>query len=195
MAKAYTHLSDTYKYEHERLKFAFGQRLRKETLNGIHRKIKLLKRILAESDQVAAFEDSNKVALSPRSVRNLVGYWRHADRVYALLLSSWICPCKQSHCAHLWLQHRTSPSFDFRMLVLFAPKGCNTSKSSPWQQHGIQIEWTSSTSDVGNQVVASALVPTPKIPMQLPAIVNQPRRLGGLSRKAKGKQPIKACVR
>lgn len=33
------------------------------------RKIKLLGRILAESDQIAAFERSNKVALSPRSVK------------------------------------------------------------------------------------------------------------------------------
>ncbi|KAM0715319.1 hypothetical protein Q7P37_008817 [Cladosporium fusiforme] len=194
MAKAFTHLSETYKYERERFKFAIGHRLRKEILDSIHRKIKLLRRILAESDQVAIFEQSNKVALSPRSVKNLIGYWRHADRVYALLLSSWICPCKQNHCAHLWLQHRTSPSFDFQMLVLFAPKGCNTSMKPLWQQHGLQIEWTSSTADVGKQMIASALLSAPQLPMQPPAIVDQRGRFGGLARKGKGKQVAKACV-
>lgn len=194
MAKAYTHLSDTYKYEHERFKFALGRRLREETLDSIRRKIKLLGRILAESDQIASFEQSNKVALSPRSVKNLVGYWRHADRVYSLLLSSWVCPCKQNHCAHLWLQHRTTPSFDFRMLVLFAPKGCNTAGTPPWQQHGIQIEWTSSADNVASQILATAALPSPRIPMQPSRTIGRNDRVGILARKGKGRT-AKACAR
>lgn len=194
MARAYTHLSDKYKYEHDRIKFALGRRLREEILDSIRRKIKLLGRILAESDQIAAFEQSNKVALSSRSVKNLVGYWRHADRVFSLLLLSWVCPCKQNHCAHLWLQHRTTPRFDFRMLVLFAPKGCNTAATPPWQQHGIQIEWTSSADNVANRIIATAAFPSPRIPMQPSRIVGRNDTIGSLARKGKGKT-VKACAR
>jgi hypothetical protein len=108
MPKVYTRLADRYKHEHDRLKFAFSKAQREEILSEVHAKIEWLRNILAISDQLAAFEDSSKLIVSRQSVENLMGYWKHADRIFELLLSSWVCPCQQTHCAHLWLQHRTS---------------------------------------------------------------------------------------
>jgi hypothetical protein len=162
MVKAYDRLVDRYDHEHARLKFAFSQHQRNEILGSIHQKIQTLERILETSDQVASFEQCVRKAVSPRTVNDLVGYWRHADRIYALISSSWVCGCKQSHCAHLWLQHRTTAGFELRMLVLFEASSCHTSTTAPWQQHGIQIVLKSPDGRLPNQVCASTLLPPRK---------------------------------
>ena len=113
MLQAYTQLTEKYKHGRDKLKFATSKGQRDEALSEIRAKIKRLERILAASDQVAAFEEPSKLAVSRQSVSNLMGYWKHADRIFALLLSSWVCPCRQKHCAHLWLQHGRLPISNF----------------------------------------------------------------------------------
>jgi hypothetical protein len=76
-----------------------------------------------------------------------------------LLLSSWVCPCRQTHYAHLWLQHRTSAHFEIGMLVMFAPASSNLSQVAPWQQHGLKIEWASLKDSVAKQIVTAAFMP------------------------------------
>jgi hypothetical protein len=195
MLKAYTRLTDRYKHEHNRLKFAISKDQRDETLSDIHAKIKKLERILAASDQVAAFEEPSKLAVSRQSVNNLMGYWRHADRIFALLLSSWVCPCRQTHCAHLWLQHRTSAHFEFRMLVMFAPANSNSSQVAPWRQHGLKIEWASLSDPVASKIVATALMPSPQKVVLPSAIAGQRVKSGILSRLSKANRPAKASIR
>lgn len=195
MLKSYTRLTDKYKHGCEKLKFATSKDQRDEVLSEIHGRIKKLERILAASDQVAAFEEPSKLAVSRQSVNNLMGYWKHADRVFALLLSSWVCPCRQTHCAHLWLQHRTSAHFEFRMLVMFAPANSNSSLVAPWRQHGLKIEWASLKDHVATQIVTTALVPTPQRPILPSAIAGQRVKTGILSRHKKGERPAKASIR
>jgi hypothetical protein len=195
MLKAYTRLTDRYKHEHNRLKFAISKDQRDETLSEIHAKIKKLERILAASDQVAAFEEPSKLGVSRQSVNNLMGYWRHADRIFALLLSSWGCPCRQTHCAHLWLQHRTSAHFEFRMLVMFAPANSNSSQVAPWRQHGLKIEWASLNDPVASKIVATALMPPPQKVVLPSAIAGQRVKSGILSRLNKANRPAKPSIR
>lgn len=195
MLKSYTRLKDKYKNGYEKLKFATSKDLRDEILSDIHAKIEKLERILAASDKVAAFEAPSKLEVSRQSVDNLVGYWKHADRIFALLLSSWVCPCRQTHCAHLWLQHRTSAHFEFRMLVMFAPKNSNTSPVAPWQQHGLKIEWASLKDPVAKQLVNTvAMPPTQKLVVSS-AVAGQRVRSGILSRHRKASKPAKASIR
>lgn len=195
MAKAYTSLLSRYQHEHDRLKFTLSQHRRSEIMGSIRQKIEKLEKILTASDQVAAFQQSNKVAVSPRSVKSLIGYWRHADRIYALISSSWVCSCKQSHCAHLWLQHRTTDSFEFRMLMLFAPTSCTTSPTSRWQQHGIQIDLKRLDDQLSTQMIASALIQSPKKPLQPASVVGKVSRPSILSRKCKQGEATKTSVR
>jgi hypothetical protein len=173
MLQAYTRLTDKYKHGRDKLKFATSKGQRDEALSEIRVKIQRLERILAASDQVASFEEPSKLAVSRQSVSNLMGYWKHADRIFALLLSSWVCSCRQKHCAHLWLQHRTSARFEFRMLVMFAAKNKNPSLSAPWQQHGLKIEWTSLEDPVAKQLVAASAVAGQRLK---PAILSGQRR-------------------
>jgi hypothetical protein len=191
MLKSYTRLKDKYRCGCERLKFATSKDQRDEILSEIRSKIKKLQDILAASDQVAAFEESSKLAVPRQSVNNLIGYWKHADRIFALLLSSWVCPCRQTHCAHLWLQHRTSAHFEFRMLVMFAPTNSNSSLVAPWQQHGLKIEWASFRGPVA--VVDTALMPSPQKLVMPSSIAGQRPRPGILSRHGKTNKPAKAA--
>ena len=195
MLKSYTRLREKYKNGCEKLKFATSKDQRDEILSEIHAKIKKLERILAASDQMAAFEEPSKLAVSRQSVSNLMGYWKHADRIFALLLSSWVCPCRQTHCAHLWLQHRTSAHFEFRMLVMFAPANSNSSLVAPWQQHGLKIEWASLKDPAAKQLVTAVVMPPPQRLVIPSAIAGQHRRPGILSRREKGIKSAKASIR
>lgn len=195
MLKSYTRLKDKYRSSCERIKFATSKDQRVEILSEIHAKIKKLERILAASDQVVAFEEPSKLVVSRQSVNNLMGYWKHADRIFALLLSSWVCPCRQTHCAHLWLQHRTSAHFEFRMLVMFAPKNSNSSLVAPWQQHGLKIEWASLKGPIVQQIVNTTLVPPPQKLIVPSAIAEKQGRPGILSRREKGIKSAKASIR
>lgn len=162
MLQAYTRLTEKYKHGRDKFKFATSKGQRDEALSEIRAKIKKLERILGASDQVAAFEEPSKLAVSRQSVSNLMGYWKHADRIFALLLSSWTCACRQQHCGHLWLQHRTSAHFEFRMLVMFAATNDNPSLAAPWQQHGLKIEWTAFEDPVAKRLLATALTSLPQ---------------------------------
>ena len=71
MLKSYTRLKDKYKQGCEKLKFANSKDQRGEILSEIHARIKKLERILAASDQVAAFEEPSKLAVSRQEVNNL----------------------------------------------------------------------------------------------------------------------------
>jgi hypothetical protein len=195
MRKSYARLTDNYKHGCDKLKFATSKGQRDEVLSEIHTKIKKLERILAASDQVAAFEEPIKSAVSRQSVNNLVSYWKHADRIFALLLSSWVCACRQTHCAHLWLQHRTSAHFEFRMLVMFAPTSSNPSLVAPWRQHGLKIEWASLKDHVAEQVVSTVLVPPPKRLVLPSAIAGKGAKPGILSGHKKANRPVKTSIR
>lgn len=195
MLRSYTSLQNKYRHGCDKLKFATSKDQRDAILSELHAKIEKLERILAASDQVAAFEEPNKLAVSRQSVNNLMGYWKHADRIFALLLSSWVCPCRQTHCAHLWLQHRTSAHFEFRMLVMFAPKNSNSSQVAPWQQHGLKIEWASLKGPIAKQIVNTALMPAPQKLVVPSAIAGQGVRSGILSRREKARKPAKASIR
>lgn len=195
MLKSYIRLTEKYKNGCEKLKFATSKGQRDEILSELHAKIKKLERILAASDQITTFGEPSKLAVSRRSVNNLMGYWEHADRIFALLLSSWVCPCRQNHCAHLWLQHRTSAHFEFRMLVMFAPKNSSSSRLAPWQQHGLKIEWTSLEDSVAKQIMTTALMPPPRKPMLPSAIAGQRSKPGILSGRQKIDRPARSSVR
>lgn len=195
MLQAYTRLTEKYKHGRDKLKFATSKGQRDEALSEIRAKIGKLERILAASDQVAAFEEPSKLVVSRRSVSNLIGYWKHADRIFALLLSSWVCPCRQKHCAHLWLQHRTSARFEFRMLVMFAAKNDNTSLVAPWQQHGLKIEWTPFKDSVAEQLVTTALMPPPQRLVLPSAIAGQRLKPAILSGQRRADRPVRASIR
>ena len=106
MAAALKEVLETgFDYRKEQLKFGLGRARREDLLKEIRANNKKLDRLLEKSDKVASYRKPTTVAVSPRVVKSLLQYWRHADRIYALIHRSWGCQCSQQHCAYLWLQH------------------------------------------------------------------------------------------
>ena len=138
------YLKHQFQYRKEQAQFGFGTLQRDELLKEVHECNQKLEELLQKSFRVATFETSKTTAVSPKAVRSLVRYAHQADRIYALMHHSWGCQCKAKHCAYLWLQHRTSPDFELKLLVLWDPVSPLGSDLPPWDRQGLQI--VSSTS-------------------------------------------------
>ena len=118
-------------------------------LREIHTYNKKLEKLLEKNDKVTRFKTASTVAVSPKAVKALLHYWQHADRLYALMHHSWGCQCKSKHCAFLWLQHRTSPTFEFKLLVLWSPMSLRNQTLPPWDRQGLHIKYSNSSNTSG----------------------------------------------
>ena len=132
-------LKNKFQYQKEKVEFGFGKSHRDAMLEEIHTLNKKLENLLERSDKIVKFQRAKTDLASPRAVKSLLQYWHHADRIYALINHSWGCPCKYKHCAHLWLQHRTSSRFEFKLLVLWAPHPLAGQTLQPWDRQGLHI--------------------------------------------------------
>ena len=195
MLRSYTYLAQKYKHGSEKVRFATSKDQRNEILAEIRIKIQRLERILTASNQVAAFEKRENLTVSRQSVNHLLGYWKHADRIFALLSSSLVCSCRQTHRANLWLQHPTSAHLEFRMLVMFAPTNSDPSLVAPWQQLDLKIELASLKGPVAKQTVNSALLSPPQRLVMRPAIAEQRLRSDISSQYGKASRPVEESIR
>ncbi|KAK3073075.1 hypothetical protein LTR53_005652 [Teratosphaeriaceae sp. CCFEE 6253] len=137
-------LKTSFEYRKEQLKFGFGRSQRDELLKEIRTTNEKLDRLLVKSEKVATYQQSLTTSVAPRAVKSLLQYWRDADRIYALLHRSWGCLCQEKHCAHLWLQHRTGATFEFKLLVLWSPQSVSAQPCPPWISQGLLITRTES---------------------------------------------------
>lgn len=184
MRRTFASLTSLYERESARLKFALSQSdtERIELVQTIQQKVELLTKFLDGSDQVAVLVRAQSANVSAHAVQTLLQYWKYAGRVYGLLYRSWICPCKRSHCAHLWLQHHAVPQSDFQMRLLVSSPGSGPSPRG-WRQQGLCIQRLVVAEGVQEHsiVVASAsAVPIPRVstPVARPAPVPKPGILG-----------------
>lgn len=132
-------LKKQWHYRKEQIQFGLGATGREYILKEIRKYNKKLDILLAKSEKIATFRKPHTLISSPRAVRSLLQYWQHADRIYTFIHHSWGCLCKEQHCAHLWLQHRTSPVFEFKLLLLWAPKVLRAQNLPPWDRQGLSI--------------------------------------------------------
>lgn len=196
MRDSYESLAKSFRKRTDPLKFAWSKSEREELICQIHQKINLLGRFLDTNDQVAILAQSISVAVAPRAVQMLLQYWKDANRVYALLYRSWTCKCRETHCAHLWLQHHATAQFDFKMLVLFAqPWGATTLGN--WRQQGLRIQRAMNADCVKEATVVIATCAGPSIPRGPSIGSSKPRiRLSSiLSKEPKCADPKGRIVR
>lgn len=124
-------------FETERLAFAFNKLKHEEIVTNIHSNNEKLAKFLDLSSQVGALH-SNVPQRPKRPVaKHMLQYWRHAERVYSLLKSAWGCACQDTHHAQLWLQHRSSPTFEFCLCVLFSLR---PTVQCAWKEHMLKVE-------------------------------------------------------
>lgn len=136
-------LKRQWEYRKEQVQFGLGKPHREELLKQIHRDNKKLEKLLDKSEKIASVRTSKTVAISPRAVKSLLQYWHHADQIYALVRQSWECTCRENHCAHLWLQHRSSMSFEIKFLVIWAPNTHAKEQLPPWDRQGLRVTLSS----------------------------------------------------
>ncbi len=134
-------LRKQWQYRKEQLEFGFGAPHRQDILSKIRKRNTKLKELLEGSERLVRFKESKRTTSSPKAGRLLLQYSKHADRVHELLSHSFGCLCKDKHCARLWLQHRTSPSFEFKILMLWAPRALRGQQLPPWDMQGLLITW------------------------------------------------------
>lgn len=127
------------KFEAQRLAFSFNKLKHEEIIGRIEKNNEKLGRFLELSDDIAILQGTRQKPVARCAPKNLLQYWKHAEHLYTLFDRAWGCKCKSLHYANLWLQHRTSPIFQFSLLVVFAPSGA-TPASAPWQRQGLKIE-------------------------------------------------------
>jgi len=123
--------------EKQRFAFSVGRARLEGMLERVRQGNGKLEKFLNMCDQIATLHDKQTVTVSPEAIKSLLQYWQHADRVFSLFLRVWQCPCYQKHCAHLWLQHKPTETFEFRLLVLYS-KG-RDQRGPSWQQQGLSI--------------------------------------------------------
>jgi hypothetical protein len=156
-------------YRKEQIKFSFGRPQREELMKDIRKKREKLDQLLEKSDKVARYQRPTTISVSRKSVKSFLHYWKHADRVHRLIRQSWGCNCQTKHCAHLWLQHQTSNTFEFKLLVFWSP--VLAQNAPPWQPQGLCITYGEGTI---SQVRSQGAMAQPKP-------IAKPPAAGGLS--------------
>jgi hypothetical protein len=127
-----------FDFEIERVKFASNKTRQETFISCIQRNNEKLEKFLKFGGKVAALrEDSAPRSRNSSLAKHVFQYWRHAQRLYDLLGRAWGCQCRDHHHARLYLQHRTSPAFEFCLLVLFSPL---PSPGHPWREQDLKIE-------------------------------------------------------
>jgi hypothetical protein len=122
----------------ERVKFASNKARQETFISCIQRNNEKLDKFLKLGGKVAALrEDSAPRSRHSSLAKHVLQYWRHAQRLYDLLGRAWGCQCRDNHHARLYLQHRTSPAFEFYLLVLFSSSPL---PAHPWREQDLKIE-------------------------------------------------------
>ena len=174
-----TFLKTQLRHHKHQIEFGLGKPGRDSILKDIHQHNKKLERLLGRCDKLAKFKRADTITVSPRAVKSLLQYWQHADRIYALMHHSWGCTCKQSHCAYIWLQHKTSPSFEFKLLVLWAPFLGPTQALPPWDRQALRI----TREDVEVSIAAPSVTKAPPLAMAPPASTTGAAQSGAKKRR------------
>ncbi|KAK1031602.1 hypothetical protein LTS16_017924 [Friedmanniomyces endolithicus] len=156
-------------FEAERFAFGFNKLKHEDVIKDIHDHNEKLGTFLELTGEIATLHERSSQGVSRTAPKYLLQYWRHAERLYNMIKHAWGCQCRDVHCARLWLQHRTSPSFEFHLLMLFSLIGGAIVSSGAWQHHELKIA-TSKVEYTKIQLPSGPVVPTPPLAAQQSAM-------------------------
>jgi hypothetical protein len=152
-----------FDFEKERVMFVSNKTRQETFISCIRKNNEKLEKFLKFGGKVAALREES----TPRSrhstvAKHVLQYWRHAQRLYDLLGRSWGCQCRNDHHARLYLQHRTSPAFEFCLLVLFSSSPL---PAHPWREQDLKIEHVKT-----GDLVQTISIPVPTTPAPATAV-------------------------
>lgn len=113
--------SENRTFQCYRFKFSIkGNSSRKSLFRELEDSIDKLEKLLKVSDKSRQrsqlFSQRSASSLGAAAEPELISFWKHADKFFHVLASSWNCRCK-AHTANLLLQHRTSSIPEFEVLL------------------------------------------------------------------------------
>lgn len=114
--------NDFLLFQAKRTAYAFTSSRREDLLEELETYNKKLRKLLSANDRIAHLSQENRPQAAPISSRALK-FFHHADNIYKLLQSTWLCTCRS--CANLWLQSNTPKSVQMRVMMPF----CHGKKS------------------------------------------------------------------
>lgn len=168
-----------FDFELERVSFASNKTKQEHLIDCIQNNNRKLEKFLEYSGKVAALREDSAPKVRHSVAKHLLRYWTHANRLYDLLGRAWGCQCRDYHYARLYLQHRTSPSFELCLLVLYA---LTPSPAHAWREQSLKIE------QVRNRDLADpGSISVPSLPSTAPSGVHAatPAKSSVLSRMKK----------
>lgn len=125
-------------YESFRVKFSFGEPVRKELFARLKECNERLEKLLSTSDRVSALETASSKSTKQTSSLEAAfkKVYRRSDLLFKAIQKAWRCQCQQYHFANLRLEHRTLPEICFEVILMFAaPLGQD---QTPWSWRELQ---------------------------------------------------------
>lgn len=130
-------LMANFDFQSRRIRMSLNKSKRDSLFRQLTKAIDELRDLLDSSDRIAALRQTRRVAKTAET-KGMWRFWHHTDKLYRLLARSWLCECKHLHLANLLLQHRTSPTPEFRVFFFFA--NCGKVKEPPWARQEARIK-------------------------------------------------------
>ncbi|TVY27490.1 hypothetical protein LHYA1_G003227 [Lachnellula hyalina] len=123
-------------FQAQRIKLAFNKTGRQQLFEDFGSHNQRLRDILGSSDRLASLRQ----ARVPKSSVNagLWKFWNHGNTLFNLLTEAWSCKCQPFHQANLLLQHRASPTVNFRVVFWFK-KHLMVGQPWTWQDTSIKL--------------------------------------------------------
>ncbi|TVY53885.1 hypothetical protein LCER1_G004426 [Lachnellula cervina] len=164
-------------FQAQRIKLAFNKPVRQKLFEDFGSHNQRLRDILGSSDRLAGLRQAR---VSRSSVNaGLWKFWNHGNTLFNLLTEAWSCKCQPFHHANLLLQHRASPTVNFRVVFWFQ-KQLIAGQPWMWQDTSIKLLEELSTPTViklhvpaptnGASKDIASQPASPQVPTQIPAV-------------------------
>ncbi|RDL42220.1 uncharacterized protein BP5553_02199 [Venustampulla echinocandica] len=132
-----TILTTNIEWQAQRIKLAFNKNIRQELFENFGDHNARLRDILGSSDRLADLRRAR--ALKTNTVdAGLWKFWKHGNSLFNALAEAWSCKCQALHHANLLLQHRVSPTANFRVVFWFKMQLAGGQYPWTWQAANIK---------------------------------------------------------
>ncbi|KAK3367735.1 hypothetical protein B0H63DRAFT_489708 [Podospora didyma] len=129
-------------YQVFRAKFSIGERTRTRLFAEFQTYNDRLEKLMASSDVVSQLEESRqKQHLSSNLTTTntaMSKFWGNAEKLYRAFLGAWGCRCRDHHCAHLTLQHRSLTDQDFHLHLDSGTNHAGLGKA--WKLYSVRVK-------------------------------------------------------
>ncbi|KAL2067321.1 hypothetical protein VTL71DRAFT_1745 [Oculimacula yallundae] len=135
------HVTSNIEFHSQRIKLAFNKGPRQQLFDDFGDHNTRLRDILGSSDRLATLRRTRVSNKSAAAHAGMWKFWSHGNLLFNLLTEAWSCRCQAFHQANLLLQHRMSPTVNFRVIFWFKTHLSNEhAGTEPWTWQDTSIK-------------------------------------------------------